>query len=201
MSSGNTIKKKVPKGALDRIGDLESIIPQLINALNSGFMQQEQRLTALGEVLDAIIAEVGQDKIQARIEARRAEVAAQKAEQARVWVEENVAAGNIELVDAIEEGCLVVGVEYDKEGGPVPPGRVQLTTDRIRPDIREKLLGKPVGEKVETEGGFFEVLEIYKQIQKPQGEVAPEEKVAPAPVDLPTETSSDETPAAVANGG
>lgn len=169
------IKKKAPKGALERIVDIENVIPGLINAVNQSFTQFEQRIVGLTEIVDSLIESVGTEKVQAVIQERRDRQGRERAEEARLWVENEKAAGRLEALDTVVEDSLIVGVETDPEGVQLGAGRTQLTTDRIKPEILEKLLGQPVGVRIETEGGLFEVLEIYRRIE------------APVPAELPSE--------------
>lgn len=159
-----TIKNKLSKnkGALERIEDLEKIIPNIASSVNQGFTEMDQQLSGLTELVQAILTKVGPEEVQAivresRLAQRRAEVA-----QATEQIAKAVADGKLLVVDTIQDGDLVVGVETDVDGNVLGVGRVQLPTDKIRPELLEKLLGQPVGTRLDTPGGVFEVQEIYR---------------------------------------
>lgn len=163
------------KGALARIADIEETIPAIIQALQDGLNQMNAKLNGAVEVLKAVTQELGTDKIQAIVDAARATERQERADAAKKWLDEAVAEGKLKHVDTITDDALVVGVEYDKDGVEIPPGRVQLTVTQIQPVIREKLVGQPVGTRVETPAGTtFEILEAYLEVPAvvpPEGEV------------------------------
>lgn len=156
------IKQKTPKSALERINQIEDTLPALINAVNQGFVQAEQRIMSLTEVLGAVVEKLGAAEVDNIIQSQRNAREAAKAEEARLWVEKELQEGRLEKLAAVEDGALVVGVEYDTNGKPVGAGRTQLTMDRIRPEVRDMLLGQPVGTKIDTGEGSFEVTAAYR---------------------------------------
>lgn len=168
------IKKKIAKGAIDRIDDIEATIPNLINAFNQGFASIDQRVGSLTELLEALVEIVGAAEVKAAIEKRRLADAHAQADRARVWLQQELAAGRLEQVETVfdSENCVVVGVETSPEGAQLGAGRTQLSVDRIIPEVRAALIGNPVGTRVKTPGGFLEVLEIYERKEVP-AELAP----------------------------
>lgn len=157
-----SIKKQVSKGALERIDEIEQSLPGLINAVNQGFVEFNSRVAGIAEVLEAVVQKLGPEEVQNILSARRAEKDAERVQKAKEWIEQQVIAGALAPADAVTERSLLVGVETGTDGTPVPPGRVQLTMDRVNPEVRNLLLGKPAGTKIQTPGDTtFEVLEVY----------------------------------------
>lgn len=156
------IKKQVAKGAIERISEIEQSLPGLINAVNQGFVEFNSRVAGLAEVVEALVQKLGPEEVQSILAARRTERDQQRVEQAKQWLAQQVEAGSLAPAEAVTERSLLVGVETDAEGNAVPPGRIQLTIDRVNTEIRELLMGKPAGTKIQTPGGTtFEVLEVY----------------------------------------
>lgn len=154
--------KKSSKGALERINEIEQSLPGLINAVNQGFVEFNSRVAGIAEVLEAVVQKLGPDQVQNILAERRAERDAERVKQAKEWLAQQVEAGNLVATDTVTERSLLVGVETGADGEVVAPGRIQLTMDRVNPEVRALLLGQTAGTKVQTPGNTtFEVLEVY----------------------------------------
>jgi len=157
------IKKTPPKGALERIADLERQVVQLVSAINQSLQQEQAQRTELANLVFAIKEQVGSDVVDAVLAERHRRTQLELAENARRWIEQRVAEGTLAAVGAVDQDCIVVAAETDNEGAQLGAGRLQLTYDRIRPDIQEKILGQGPGFICATgENSRLEVLEIYK---------------------------------------
>ena len=192
-------QKKQVKSALERIGELEGVLPQIIAGFNQALMQLEQRLGEFGEAIDALVELAGgKDLVDSVIQSHRVARATANLNAA-------LARGDLVKVEAVSEKSVIVGREFDKDGNLVPPGRVQLSFRGFKPEFREKLLGKGVGfvfdigaELAETTGtpagetvtGKFEVSEVYDRVEK-----APEN-----PGQVPAETSKQDSSNAACEG-
>jgi len=156
------IKSHAPKNVADRVAEIEKMLPAVISATNQALSQAHARIAALHEVLEAVVEQVGPEAVASAIDARRERQANEQAEKAKEWVTQSLQSGVIEAVDTIADGDVVVGVERDSDGKPLPPGRTQLTTDRFLPEVRDQLIGKGPGATIETAGTSFEVQEAYR---------------------------------------
>lgn len=178
------IKKKAPKGALERIEDLEKTIPSIVSAINEALVRADNRSTELSEVVDTLIELAGRETVTAAINSAREKRDRERAAAAEQALSDAIGRGEIASTDSVAENCLIAGVEYDKEGAPIPPGRVQVMTNQVVETVRTQILGKGPGTKADTpNGGTFEVTDIYAFVPKKE-EVA---ALTPSEV-LPPET-------------
>jgi hypothetical protein len=175
------IKRKAPpKGALERIAEIEQTIPRLIQAMNSAMQEQFERINAMAEVVDAVVSDLGRDKVQALVDAARKKRADDRVQQDIDYMKAQVEAGAIVPTEFFTLTSIVVGVEYDQEGKAVPPGRLRLPAMQILPELRDALVGKPIGTRLETAANtIFEVLELYEP-QLVQTQVIEPSEVEPA---------------------
>ena len=183
-------QKRQVKSALERIDAIEQELPRVISAVNEVLMQNNQRVTGLAEVVEAVVELFGSETVDAKITEVRTRKLAAQAAQAKENLEKAVVEGKILATATVEEDSLIVGRESDAEGNIAGPGRVQLLFSGIRPEFQEKLKGQAAGFSVTTEnGGKFEVLEVYKVLPAPE----------PTPtVGLATEVPAEAIPATTA---
>ncbi len=185
--SAPPIKKKVAKGALERIADLENTIPAIVSAVNESLTNADRKTTDLAEVLEAVMQHIGVDVVRKVMDERRELRQRQRTEQAKAWLVAERTAGRLLPLEVVEEGALIIGVETDKDGNQLGTGHAQLTTEHVRPEVLVQLMGKGPGTRVETPadgdfaGGYFEVLEIYRRVQAPQAVELPPATPAPVP--------------------
>lgn len=181
------------RNALERISGLENDFARLVQGVQAAVNEINQKLNTISEVLDAVVTLNGAEKVQQQMADTRRQRAEERAKASKDALDNALLEGTIEQIEKIEDGATITGVEYDKEGKPLPPGYVQLPFDTVKPEFKEKMLGQGVGFKFETEpGGTFEVTGVYKSV--PQSE-APDE----TPSDL--EETGDESPAVEAAEG
>lgn len=160
------IQKAPPKGSIERIADLERQVGQLVSAINQALSQFQNELNKTNSVVMAIKEHVGSDAVDAVNAEQVKRDQLQKAEAARRWVEERVAAGTLVTVDEVGPDTVIVGVETDKDGNQLGAGRLQLHYDAVRPDIQEAITGKGPGYMCATgPDSMLEILEIYKLAQ------------------------------------
>lgn len=196
------ISKALPKGALERIKDLEGQNQVLTQSFYELINQSNQRFNQNAEVLNALVELTGKDAVQAKLEELRKQRDADRVAAAEAQIKSQLEAGTLEPTDVITDVSTIVGVEYDKEGTPVPPGRIQVPFLSVLPQLQEKLLGKGPGERVETAvGTLFEVLEIYNAVVPPPApviDVADEETSPEVPVVVPPPPVTEEPTTATA---
>lgn len=132
-------RKLAVKSALEHIGEAERVIPELIARINQAFMQIEQRLDNYGEAIDALVELAGGKGVVDSVIQR------QRSAQATERLNVALKAGTLVAAEKVSERSVIVGSEFDSDGKPVPPGRVQVAFESIKPEYREKLLGQGIG--------------------------------------------------------
>jgi ABC-type transporter Mla subunit MlaD len=169
------------KNALDQLKELETraknqeeTLIHVVRATEQVLQKQNQELSSLKEMVNALVGLVGPDEIAKAIDDNRIAAAEENAKQ----VQANIAKGleNKKLVKAekVSEQSVIVGQETNADGSVLAPGYSAMSFSEIKPDFQTKLLGQPVGFAVETEtGGKFTVTEIIDRVT----EVAPTESV------------------------
>lgn len=171
------------RNALERISGLEQDFQRLVQGVQQAMNQLESTQQTISEVLDAVVNITGTEPVQAKIAELRKKRASESAAKAKEALDLALVDGKIEQIEKVETGCILTGVEYDKDGNAIDPGYVQLNLDVVKPQFQEKMLGQGVGFKFETEtGGQFEVTGIYKAlppeepkiVTPPAGIVAPD---------------------------
>ena len=161
------------RNALQRIEELETNLMNVFGAVQQALNGTDQRINALAEILDAVVAELGAEVVNGRVVEGRKARALEQAEKSKAALAEAVEKGQYRAVEVITDKTLIVGKELDKEGKEVFPGYVQLAYTSIKPEFQEKLLGKGVGASFDTESGKFEVTGTYEPVETPErGEVA-----------------------------
>lgn len=185
------------RNALERISSLENDLQGIVHGVQSAFNAINQQMGALNELLNVVVNEIGPDVVNARLQEMRDERAMAQAEASKNSLETAVKAGQIKVVDIIEDDSILTGVEKDKDGQVVKPGYVQLRFADVLPDLKEKLKGQVVGFVLDTPvGGKFEVTGIYQPVPQDQWpkveptvdapQVEPSAPVDPSPKPEPT---------------
>jgi hypothetical protein len=147
------------KTVMERVEELEKTLPVLAEIVNQ---QLNQRFSPLIETIDALTDIVGKDAVISKMAELQNKRNAEAAERQKAQVEVLLAEGRLTKAEKVSEKSLLVGVETDMAGNVTPPGRFQVTFDKVAPVFQEKLYGKPVGTKVEVpNAGGFELSEIY----------------------------------------
>jgi hypothetical protein len=178
------------KSAMERLDEIETVIPNMINAFNQVLAQFDRRLDTLMEVLEAASEIVGVDSVNEKIQERRqksldTQIAAEKAALEQSLKDNLFLSVESVKPDSDPANTLVTGFERDKDGEPVNGGYLQLKLNQFKPNIRAALVDKPAGYIVNTEKeGTLEILGVYvpnpEAHNKNKKELAPEDVV---PVD------------------
>lgn len=183
--------EKRTKGAVERINNLEQNFERLVPAINNVMTDVSKRLAMTEEMMAACVEVIGLEDVQAALNKNREKAIANQVEQMKSTIDVAVKDGKLVTATAINEKSIIVGVERDTDGKPLVPGRVQVQFANVQPEIKEKLLGKGVGETIPTSpkdaagkdlpAGTFEVTEIYDIVEQTVGLVAPANEEAPTP--------------------
>jgi hypothetical protein len=157
------------RNALQRVEEIERVIPNVIGAVNEGLGKLQQQISALVEVAEALTDAVGTDVINAKVVENRKTKDASKTAAEEEAIQKALTAGELVPADAIAETSLMVFTESDKDGKVLEVGsRVQFSFMQLKPEFRAEVLGKKVGEKILVpEGHSFEVKSIFTIVPKP----------------------------------
>lgn len=170
----NISAQKAARSAMQRVEQLENVVPQIIRATQQTQAQFSQAM----EILDAVVQTLGTDVVENAItENRRVRARATVADQIKD-LEAKKATGERVVSDTVTENTTLVFSEADKDGKALDPDRTQLDFDTLIPQFKEELLLKGVGAKiVSPTGNTFELKEIYekKVVEKLDLEALPED--------------------------
>lgn len=164
-------KKTNGVNAIQRIGDLEKNLNQVVKGADALFQQADSRLKLLEETVSALVTSIGVDEIAAIIEKRKSEQRAEQNAKLQVALDAAVTEGKLAVSNLIGPDTIVVGVERNHEGHEISP-HVQVPFNNFLPEFRAELEGKHVGavvatKPVDSQGtplptGTFEILGVYQ---------------------------------------
>lgn len=162
---------------LERAAEKNNTLPaQVLQAVNSTL---EQKIGGLVTVLNGVIRILGKEAVEQAVKDQQAEDDQKQVERAKAQIEAGLAAGVIKKVEAVTPESLVVGVEYNKEGVPFPPGRTQMKFDQMQPIFQQDVLGKTPNTELEIKNpngevvGKFLLTEIYEETGAAAAPTAP----------------------------
>lgn len=172
-----------PKTILERVQNLESNVQSIAQAFGQ-VDEQRQTLQEVIEVLQTTLDELGNDltgRVQKRIEDKREAASQARDARAAEAVAKMAKDGTLVATDVVEADSFLVGRILGADG-TVVAAQVQGVLSTFPPTMRDKLVGKTVGEATEDQDGSkFELLELYKfGTPAPLSEPAPESS-EPAP--------------------
>lgn len=168
---------KQKKSALERIEALESMLPNLIQALGRQIDDMKTQLNGLAELVDTMIGLIGVEKVEAELKSNRLKTATEKAEQQKAHTAKMLAEGRLVSAETVgDNSVLVLRVNSIETGEPVGTGWFRFHVSEIKPEIRETMKGQTVGFKGADELQTFEILEIY-DVAPPPAAPAPETAV------------------------
>lgn len=186
MASG--VGKKLGS-LLERTESLEATLPAMANAIQQVVNQLTSRLDNLDRVIMAVVELTGKDAVAAAVEAAMTKEANEAMDQAKANLDQAVAVGQAVPVATVAIDTLVIGQEVNKDGVVIVPGRIQMAFESFSPEIQALLMGKAIGDVVETpSGNKFTVQEIFKLLPDAVPPVQPTVPQLPAvgPVDEAT---------------
>jgi hypothetical protein len=171
--------QKQTKNALERLDDLEATLPQIVSSFQQAVQQLQTSLNSLTEVMDAVIANVGSDKITTTMTENRTKKVEAQADQDRKALDQALLNGDVVPTEAVSEKTIVVGKEYAADGTVRFPGYIQAPFMRVDPKFQELMKGQKAGFSFDLpNGGKFEITATYDVVEK-----AP--PAAPAPTEAP----------------
>lgn len=176
-----------------RVTDVEQTLSKVLMAINQVLGQLGKNLDEVAETVEALVNLTGPEQVAQAIAEIRATKLRQNADQTKAKVAEMVANGTLVKAEAVTgEKSLIVGREVQADGAEIPPGYAAVRFTQLKPDYREKLTGKKVGDTMDTEsGGKFTVNEVYEFVPPPEQAAAPVEAAPTA--DASTGTAEAET--------
>lgn len=178
-SQDTKVIAKRTTNALDRLDQIEKVLPELISGINNSFGGISQQVNAQGEVLEAVVGLLGKETIEAALKENRERKATEVMESEKKALEELKTAGAIAVTEKVTEKSIIVGREYNPDGTLRHPGRAQVPYSRVDANFKEKLLGQVAGFVLELPNkGKFEILEVCEVVQKPDAPAEPPKTVS-----------------------
>lgn len=179
-------------GVLERVKNLEKRQRDIMTGVSQAFASSDQRHSSTEEVLNAIIMIVGRDAVEAEVQRQTIERLESKSAKEKVALEEALKAGRCAPAEVVGDRSIVVGFEVDKEGNKLHPHRVQLLYQSLRPEYKERMKDRKVGDEFDTPPGTkFTVTEIYDIALNPPKETQEEPQ---ANEEVPTEAAQKTEP-------
>lgn len=161
-----TSQRKQVRSVIEKVDGFEVDLQRLFEAVNQSSMTTNRRINELALIEEAVVELLGPENVDSKMKEISERKMLQSLESAKEALAVGLAKGDLIQVAAITGASLVVGREFDDKGEAVFPGRVQLQMSGIKPEFQEKLLGQAPGTMIDTNGGKFEVLEVYDVVQK-----------------------------------
>jgi hypothetical protein len=202
---GSGIGKRIAKeainrssGALARTEALEKGQQQIMMAVRQTFGLVDAKLGELSLTQRALINLFGAEQIEAEVKRIQIEDIENKSTQEQVAFAAAVQEGKVVPSTVVGEKTVIIGSEVDENGERLHPVRVQLLYATTNPEFQPQLLGKVVGDVIDTPlKTKFTINELYDIVVPVEGEALAtsgavateqnaEEVIAPAP------TSADE---------
>ncbi|HVT63203.1 MAG TPA: hypothetical protein VHD33_06950, partial [Legionellaceae bacterium] len=115
--------------------------------------------------LDALITILGTEAVFNQIKKAKIEKAEANSAAMKDALEKQLAEGGVKVSEVVGELSIIVGSEVDKDGNQIPPARAQVLFAQLTPELAALMLGKKVGDVVETPvGSKFTISELYDMV-------------------------------------
>lgn len=168
-----------------RLAGVERTMPQMAQAIRETFATLGDEVARLTAVVRAVTVEIGEDKIQARLDEETQLQHAEMVREAKAQLARMLEDGRAEEVPLIAEDTTIVGTVVNADGEEQPPYYAQFPMSRA-PDYAQELIGKAAGARLAQPDGTFVVVKQVvritgKQVAPPAPEPAQEADEAPAP--------------------
>jgi hypothetical protein len=151
--------------AIERIVKLEGDLKHVVNAVNNTVDQIGVELSRHQATLAALIELAGAEEVESAIERQRVEALEAQAQQTEEMFHSALEQGVLVEAEKIGPESVLMLREFDKEGAPIPPSKMQLSMPKLQqanPEAYGALLGQGVGFTMESPiGGVVEILAIY----------------------------------------
>ena len=206
---GKQLAKKAVQtstGALERVEALEKAVDNLTKAVIENAKGQQQIMLAVRQALGMVDARLGEQteltKALVNIvgvkpvmdEVRRAQIEdlENKSLLEKAAFDEGVKEGKVVKVDAVSERSVIIGSEVGPDGEALHPLRVQLFFGTLKEEFRPAILGKVVGDVIETPAGTkFTIGEIWDVVVTESTEAAPDAPVEAEQVDAAPQVADE----------
>lgn len=203
---GSGIGKRIAKeainrstGALARTEALEKGQQQIMMAVRQTFGLVDAKLGELSLTTRALINLFGAEQIEAEAKRIQIEDIENKSTQEQVAFAAALKEGKVVPSTVVGEKTVIIGSEVDEAGVQLHPVRVQLLYATTNPEFQPQLLGKVVGDVIDTPlKTRFTINELFDIVVPTEGGEAvlaaaaqlSEQNAAEPAVDAPT--SADE---------
>ena len=152
-------KSKVSTG--QQVAGLAERLDQLGQAIDVALNNMNQQLSTAVEILNAVVGHIGEDKVVELIKENRKKADLEKVEKTKSQIGAMADSGLLVKADEVGEESLIIGKESDKDGNVIHPGWVSIGFKDVKPEFKELLKGKKVGDIFDTPVGKFEVLQVW----------------------------------------
>lgn len=167
---------KVNDGLSGRMDVAEKNIQAMHENYQKNFAIVEQKFNQMEEFIDALITEMGTDKVFEIIKTKRIEKQEADAAAKKVALEAALKEGQVVVAETVGDTSVIIGTEVDKDGNQLYPTRAQILFAQVKPELAEPMRGKKVGDVVVTPVETrFTINEIYNIIVPTKAETAPVE--------------------------
>jgi hypothetical protein len=178
LSHGNRIEQTAA-GLQALAQDFE----RLVKGVESAFTQQGQNfnngIQNLSEVLGAVIEVLDiKEKTTELMKAKRLAKDAADEQEKKGALAELLEKGIYVPSTEIKQDSIIVGVEKDKEGVVLPPGRRQLNIGGMKPEFQKELVGKSLGATLKPDGENGKTLYVTEIYSIDHEKLAEEQKKA-----------------------
>lgn len=165
--------------AMERLERLEKQQQVITLQTRAEFQRQGDTISNVNSILQALIELVGTEEVATKMrETRVAELEAAGAAAAKA-LDEQILAGTLREAEVVTSPKDVVVTQQRLEDGTLLyPSKLHYTLEQYDEDVRDKLVGCSVGDKITTESSgvasTIEVLAIYMSVAvvPPPGSVA-----------------------------
>jgi two-component sensor histidine kinase len=100
--------RQAQRNALQRIEELETNLMNVFGAVQQALNGSDQRINALAEILDAVVAELGAETVNARVVEGRKTRAQENADKSKAALAEAVEKGQYKAVEVITDKTLIL---------------------------------------------------------------------------------------------
>lgn len=176
----NTVNQNVQNVSKEIASAIGAIIEQTnrqFQIIGTQVFNLNQAAETLIELTDPVQFAETKAKLIAEAPQRQLEHKRKVLDEEATEFQKLIDAGQITPALVIEDGTVMAGNEFDKDGNRTYDyqGTLFVQFDQIRPELKGVFQGKAVGDKIEAMPGVtFEVTAIYKIVQQQLAVTAPE---------------------------
>ena len=150
--------ERLEKGFQTLLGNQQG----LLEGSNRAFSMTEDRLSTQELLCEAITDLLGRSVVEEAIKARIQATQQKQADEQREGITKALEEGQLIVGVGVTEQSIVTGRHVLKDGTFMHPGWQQIMLNQVKPEFKDSMLGKKVGESVEVPVGHFEILGVYE---------------------------------------